>query len=135
VNTEEAKSAAENSYANNLILGALVLLAGVALVNTLVMAVVGRREALRLLRRLGTTDRQLLGMTAWQAVLLGLLGLVLGVAVGAPPLIVLTEAISGSWVPYLTWGPLLAIAAVVMTVIAVSTLGPTACVIARDRDQ
>ena len=135
VNAEEAKSAAENSYANDLILGALVLLAGVALVNTLVMAVVDRREALRLLRRIGTTDRQLLGMTAWHAVLLGLLGLVLGVAVGAPPLIVLTEAISGTWVPYLTWGTLLAIVAVVMTVIGVSTLGPTACALALDRDQ
>jgi hypothetical protein len=30
---------------------------------------------------------------------------------------------------------MLAIAAVVMTVIAVSTLGPTACVLALDRDQ
>jgi ABC-type lipoprotein release transport system permease subunit len=104
-------------------------------VNTLVMAVVDRREALRLLGRLGTTHRQLLETTAWQAVLLGFLGLVLGVAVGAPSLIVITDAISGSWVPYLTWPPVLAIVAVVMTVLAVSTLGPTACVLAWDRDQ
>jgi hypothetical protein len=74
-------------------------------------------------------------MTAWQAILLGSLGLVLGVAVGAPSLIVVTDAISGSWVPYLTWPPLLAIVAVVMTVIAVSTLGPTACVLALDHDR
>jgi putative ABC transport system permease protein len=107
----------------------------VALVNTLVMAVVDRRDSLRLLRRLGTTHRQLLDMTAWHAILLGFLGLVLGVVVGATPLIVLSDAISGSWVPYLTWPPVLAIAAVVMTVIAVSTLGPTACVLALDRDQ
>jgi hypothetical protein len=80
-------------------------------------------------------DRQLLGMTAWHAVLLGFLGLVLGIAVRAPPLIVLTEAISGSWEPYLTWPPLLAIIAVVMTAIGVSTLGPTACVLALNRDQ
>jgi putative ABC transport system permease protein len=135
VNAEEANSTSQGSYANNLILGALVLLAGVALVNTLVMAVVDRREALRLLGRLGTTQRQLLETTAWQAVLLGFLGLVLGVAVGAPSLIVITDAISGSWVPYLTWPPVLAIVAVVMTVLAVSTLGPTACVLALDRDQ
>ena len=135
VNAEEASSAAQNSYANNLILGALVLLTGVALVNTLVMAVVDRRDSLRLLRRLGTTHRQLLDMTAWHAILLGFLGLVLGVVVGATPLIVLSDAISGSWVPYLTWPLMLAIAAVVMTVIAVSTLGPTACVLALDRDQ
>jgi putative ABC transport system permease protein len=134
VNAEEANSAAQNSYASNLLLGVLVLLLGVALVNTLVMAVIDRRESLHLLRRLGTTHRQMLTMTAWQAILLGMLGLVLGVAVGAPSLLVLTEAISGSWVPYLTWPPLLAIVAVVMTVIAVSTLGPTACVLVLDRD-
>jgi putative ABC transport system permease protein len=135
VNAEAADSAAQNSYSSNLLLGILVLLAGVALVNTLVMAVIDRREPLHLLRRLGTTHRQLLTMTAWQAILLGALGLVLGVAVGAPSLIVLTEAISGSWVPYLTWPPLLAIAAVVLAVIGVSTLGPTACVLALDRDR
>jgi putative ABC transport system permease protein len=135
VNAEEAKSVATSSYANNLILGILVLLLGVALVNTLVVAAVDRRESLRLLRRLGTTHRQLLSMTTWQAILLGFLGVVLGFAVGAPSLIVLSEAISGSWVPYLTWPPLLAIVAVVMTVIAVSTLGPTACVLAFDRDR
>jgi hypothetical protein len=60
---------------------------------------------------------------------------VLGVAVGAPPLMVLTEAISGTWVPYLTWPPLLAIVAVVMSVIAASTLGPTAYLLASKRDQ
>jgi putative ABC transport system permease protein len=135
VNAKEASSDATSSYANNLILGFLAVLAGLALVNTLVMAVFDRRESLRLLRRLGTTNRQLLSMTAWQGILLGFLGLVLGVAVGAPSLIVLTEAISGSWVPYLTWPSLVAILSVVMTVIAASTLGPTACVLALDRDR
>jgi putative ABC transport system permease protein len=130
VNAQEAKSGAQNSFASNLILGVLVALLGVALINTLVMAAIDRRESLRLLRRLGTTHGQLLSMTAWQGGLLGFLGLVFGVAVGAPSLIVMTKAVSGSWVPYLTWPPLLAIAAGVMTVIAVSTVGPTACVLA-----
>jgi putative ABC transport system permease protein len=135
VNAEESSSDAQNSYANNLILGVLSVLAGVALVNTLVMAVADRRDSLRLLRRLGTTHRQLITMTAWQAVLLGLLGLVLGAAVGAPSLIVVTEAISGSWMPYLTWHLVLAIAAVVMAVTGASTLAPTACLLAIDRDR
>ena len=135
VNAEEGKEDAEGSYANNLLLGVLALLAGVALVNALVMGVVDRRHSLRLLRRLGTTHRQLLSMTAWQAILVGFLGLVLGAAVGAPSLIVVTEAISGSWVPYLTWPPVLAVVTVVMAVIAVSTLGPTACLLALDSDR
>ena len=135
VNAEETNSDDQNSYASNLILWVLSLLAGVALVNTLVMAVADRRDSLRLLRRLGTTHRQLLTMTAWQAILLGLLGLVFGAAVGAPSLIVVTEAISGSWMPHLTWPPVLAIVAVVMAVIGVSTLAPTACLLALDRDR
>jgi putative ABC transport system permease protein len=135
VNAEESNLDAQGSYANNLTLGVLSLLAGVALVNTLVMAVADRRGSMRLLRRLGTTHRQLLAMTAWQAVLLGLLGLVFGVAVGAPSLIVVTEAISGSWKPYLTWELVLAIGAVVMAVIGASTLVPTACLLAVDRDR
>jgi putative ABC transport system permease protein len=135
VNAEEAKADTQNSYASNLILGVLALLAGVALVNTLVMAVADRRGSLRLLRRLGTSRPQLLTMTAWHALLVGFLGLVLGAAVGAPSLIVVTEAISGSWMPYLTWPPMLAIVAIVMVVIAVSTLGPTAGLLAFDRDQ
>jgi putative ABC transport system permease protein len=135
VNAEEAKADSQNSYASNLILGVLVLLAGVALVNTLVMAVADRRGSLRLLRRLGTSRRQLLTLTAWHALLVGFLGLVLGAAVGAPSLIVVTEAISGSWKPHLTWPPMLAIAAIVMVVIAVSTLGPTAGLLALDRDE
>jgi len=69
------------------------------------------------------------------AILVGFLGLVLGAAVGAPSLIVVTEAISGSWVPYLTWPPVLAVVTVVMAVIAVSTLGPTACLLALDSDR
>jgi putative ABC transport system permease protein len=135
VNAEESNLDAQGSYANNLILGVLSLLAGVALVNTLVMAVADRRDSLRLLGRLGTTHRQLLTMTTWQAVLLGLLGLVFGAAVGAPSLIVVTEAISGSWMPYLTWQLVLAIVVVVMSVIGASTLVPTACLLALDRDR
>ncbi len=135
VNAEEAKADSQNSYASNLILGVLALLAGVALVNTLVMAVADRRSSLRLLRRLGTSRPQLLTLTAWHALLVGFLGLVLGAAVGAPSLIVVTEAISGSWMPYLTWPPMLAIAAIVIVVIAVSTLGPTAGLLALDREE
>jgi putative ABC transport system permease protein len=135
VNAEESNLDAQGSYANNLILGVLSLLAGVALVNTLVMAVADRRDSLRLLRRLGTTHQQLLTITAWQAVLLGLLGLVFGTAVGAPSLIVVTEAISGSWMPYLTWQLVLTIVAVVMAVIGAATLAPTVCLLAMDDDR
>jgi hypothetical protein len=57
----------------------------VALVNTLVMAIVERRGALFLLRRIGATTRQLLSMTIWQTVILDLTGLTLGAAAAPPP--------------------------------------------------
>jgi putative ABC transport system permease protein len=135
VNAEEASLVAQGSYANNLVLGVLALLAGVALVNTLIMAVADRRDSLRLLRRLGTTDRQLLTMTAWHALLVGALGLLLGVAVGAPSLIVVTDVINNSWRPFLTWPPVLVLVGVVMAAVTASTLAPTASLLAVDRDR
>jgi hypothetical protein len=57
----------------------------VALVNTLVMAIVERRGALFLLRRVGATKRQLLSMTIWQTVILDLTGCILGAQQAPPP--------------------------------------------------
>jgi ABC-type lipoprotein release transport system permease subunit len=68
----------------------------VALVNTLVMATVGRRGALFLLRRVGAMTRQLLSMTTWQTVILDLTQLILGVAAGAASVIVVSKQLAGT---------------------------------------
>jgi putative ABC transport system permease protein len=55
VNAQAQAYLAQQSYADQLFLGVIVLLAAVALVNTLVLATVERRGALFLLRRVGAT--------------------------------------------------------------------------------
>lgn len=69
----------------------------VALVNKLVMATVGRRGPLFLLRRAGATTRQLLSMTTWQTAILDLTQLILGVAAGAAPVVVVSKQPAGTW--------------------------------------
>jgi hypothetical protein len=49
LNAQAQLNTAQNSYANNLLIGVIAILAAVTLVNTLVMAIVGRRDSLRLL--------------------------------------------------------------------------------------
>jgi putative ABC transport system permease protein len=118
-------SLAQQSYSDNLYLGVTALLAAVALVNTLVMATVERRGALFLLRRVGATTRQLLSMTIWQTVILDLTGLVLAVAAGATPAIVVSKQLAGTWTPYLTWWPMAVIGATVVGLTIIAILAPT----------
>ncbi|HMK96197.1 MAG TPA: FtsX-like permease family protein, partial [Acidimicrobiales bacterium] len=110
------------SYANNLFLGLVILLSSIALVNPLVMATIDRRGALLLLRRVGATTRQLLSMTFWQTVILDIFGLVLGAAAATASVVAVSKALADTWMPYLTWPPLATIAtvAVGLTVVAIS---------------
>jgi putative ABC transport system permease protein len=97
----------------------------VALVNTLVMAIVERRGALFLLRRVGATTRQLLSMTIWQTVILDLTGLILGAAAGAASVVVVSKQLAGTWMPYPTGPPMAAIGATVIGLTIRSILAPT----------
>ena len=125
VNAQAQASLAQQSYGNNLFLGTILLLASVALVNTLVMATVERRGALFLLRRVGATTRQLLSMTIWQTVILDLTGLILGAAAGAASVAVVSKELAGTWMPYLTWPPMAVIGASVVGLTVVAILAPT----------
>ena len=62
--------------------GALVAGAVVALVLTLATSVRRRRRDLALLKTLGFTPRQLAGAIAWQASVIGVIGVVVGIPVG-----------------------------------------------------
>jgi putative ABC transport system permease protein len=130
VNAQDQQLQAQNSYLNNLILAGIVAMALITVVNTLVTAAVDRRQALRLLRRVGATTRQLLAMAAWEATLIGVTGIVLGVAAGGVTLATMTRAITGGR-PYV---PPAAAAAVITGVLAVTlaaALGPTAALLRR----
>lgn len=125
VNAQAQVYLAQQSYGNELFLGIIVLLAAVALVNTLVMATVERRGALFLLRRVGATTRQLLSMTIWQTVILDLTGIILGVAAGAASAVVVSKQLAGTWMPYLTWPPMAVIGVTVVGLTILAILAPT----------
>jgi putative ABC transport system permease protein len=100
-NEQSAQAAAQNSFANDLILGVLVVLSAVALVNTLVVTTVERRRVLRLLGRVGATRGQVAAVFGWQALFVAGTGLVTGAAAGAVTLLTVTRAITGSWTPFI----------------------------------
>jgi putative ABC transport system permease protein len=126
---------AQSAYANNLLLGVIATLAAVALVNTLIMATVERREPLRLLQRVGATTRQLLSMTGWQTIVLSLTGVTLGAAAGAASVLVVSKVLTGTWAPYLTWPPILVIISAVLALTGLSVFVPIAWILAAPGDR
>jgi putative ABC transport system permease protein len=100
-----AAQAAQDGFANNLILGLVATLAAVALVNTLVVATVERRRALRLLGRVGASRGQVAAAFGWHALFVTVTGVVAGAAAGAVTLVAVTKAATGSWVPFIPLVP------------------------------
>ncbi|HEY8544866.1 MAG TPA: FtsX-like permease family protein, partial [Acidimicrobiales bacterium] len=90
-------------------LGMFGLIAGVAVVNTLVALTVDRRSELRLLQLLGATDRELRRMLAVESALVVAVGLVLAVAAGGLSLVTFSHGVTGSPVPSVPMVRLLAI--------------------------
>jgi putative ABC transport system permease protein len=131
VNAEDQQLQSQTDYLNNLILIAIVLLAAVTVVNTLVMTTVDRRQALALLRRVGATTGQLLRVTAWQSALLAGTGIIAGLAAGGVTLVTMTRALTGSW-PYVPVPAALAITGIVLVLTLAGTLGPTALLLRRE---
>lgn len=132
VNAQAEQLAAQNSYANNLVLGLIAALAGIALVNTLVMATLERRDALRLLQKVGTTNRQLIASAICETFLLAGTGILLGIGAAAAVIAVIAHAITGSWQPYITWQPATVILGLVALLTGLATLAPTIKLISRD---
>lgn len=129
LNAQAQLDSAQTSYANNLLIGVIAMLATVTMVNTLVMATIGRRDSLLLLNRVGATTRQLLSMTGWQTVTLSVTGVVLGIAAGAASVLVITKVLTSAWTPDVTWLPAVIIIAVVLALTVLSVFTPTAWIL------
>jgi putative ABC transport system permease protein len=123
-NAQSAQAAAQNSFANDLILGVLAILSVVALVNTLVVTTLERRRVLRLLGRVGATRGQVAAVFGWQAVFVAGTGLVAGAAAGAVTLLTVTRAITGSWTPFIPLAPAAGLVAVVAALTAGAIMVP-----------
>jgi putative ABC transport system permease protein len=118
-NAQAVQSAAQGSFGNNLILGVIATLAAVSLVNTLVVATLERRRALRLLGRVGATRGQAAAVSGWQALFVIVTGLAAGAAAGTATMLAATRAITGSWTPFIQFAP----AALIAGGVAALTIG------------
>ena len=123
-NAQSAQAAAQNSFANNLILAILAVLSAVALANTLVVTTVERRRALRLLGRVGATRGQVTALFGWHVVFIASTGLVAGAAAGAVTLLTVTRAVTGSWTPFIPLAPAAGLVAAVAAVTAGAVMIP-----------
>lgn len=130
-NAQSVRLTAQTAYVNDLLLWLIGALAAVALVNTLVVATLQRREELVLLARVGATARQLLAATAWQAATVALVGAVLGAGAAAAVVAAVSRALTGSWTPHLPWPSLTLVLGLVVALTALATLVPAARMSAR----
>ncbi|MCD4532862.1 FtsX-like permease family protein [Nocardioides sp. cx-169] len=105
----------------------IVILGYVALsvVNGLVMATLGRRRELTLLRLVGARDRQVRTMTLLESLATGALAVVLGTVVAVPPLIGIALGVSGRPLPTIEPLAYAAIAVGVVVLGVVSVWVPT----------
>ena len=124
-NTQDELVESQTSDANDLLLALVGLLAGVALVNTLVMTAFAGRDELVLLRRVGATVSQLVSMTAWEAAVVTALGTALGAFAAGAAVVGGSRALTGSWTPHLTWPPVALIVGLVMALTASAVVVPT----------
>jgi putative ABC transport system permease protein len=81
----------------------------IAVVNTLTMIGLQRVRELGLLRLVGGTPGQVRSMARWEAVLIVVIGLGVGLAIAAAALLPLSDALTGSMVPYVPLDQLAAI--------------------------
>ncbi|MEV0095013.1 FtsX-like permease family protein [Streptomyces sp. NPDC050738] len=101
-----------NAWANYTMAGVLGGFAAVAAVNTLVMTVLDRRRELGMLRLVGATRRQVMGMLRWEGLMVAAAGIVLGTAIAAATLIPMMRGLTGEapYVPPLVYGSFVAAA-------------------------
>ena len=118
-NAEVAQNTGQNSFGDNVILGAIGALAAVTMINTLAVSTTERRGQLRLLSRIGATTGQLASAFRLQALFITVVGIAAGGAVCAGTLIGLDRAVTGSAVPYIPAVP----AALIVTGVAALTFG------------
>jgi len=123
-NAQAEQAAAQNGFANDLILGVIAALAAVALLNTLAVATIERRRVLRLLGRVGATRRQVAAVFGWHAVFVTVTGLIAGAAARAVTMLTVTRAATGSWVPFIPLGPAAGLVLAVATLTAGAIMIP-----------
>jgi putative ABC transport system permease protein len=97
----EAADRTSNTAINYLALGLIVAFAGIAMVNTLAMAVAGRARELALLRLAGATRRQVLRTLRWETLSVALVATILGTLIAFLTLTAYSSGMTGSSTPHI----------------------------------
>jgi putative ABC transport system permease protein len=97
----------------------------IAVLNTLIMIALRRRRELALLRLTGATTRQVRSMARWEATVIIVVGLGIGLAIAATALLPLAHALTGGLRPYTPAGWLAAILGVSALLALVALAVPT----------
>ncbi|MHC3816668.1 FtsX-like permease family protein [Streptomyces sp. DT9] len=108
--TAQSRDRELNAWANTVMAAVLGGFAAVAAVNTLVMTVLDRRGELTMLRLVGSTRRQVMGMIRWEALLVTVAGAALGTAIALATLIPMMRGLTGEspYIPPALYGSFLA---------------------------
>ncbi|MEE1774243.1 FtsX-like permease family protein [Streptomyces sp. JV185] len=99
-----------NAWANTTMAAVLGGFAAVAAVNTLVMTVLDRRRELTMLRLVGSTRRQVMGMIRWEALLVTVAGAAIGTGIALATLVPMVKGLTGEspYIPPTLYGSFLA---------------------------
>ncbi|MFB6502011.1 ABC transporter permease [Streptomyces sp. NPDC002466] len=99
-----------NAWANTTMASVLGGFAGIAAVNTLVMTVLDRRRELTMLRLVGSTRRQVMGMIRWEALLVTVAGIALGTGIALATLVPMMKGLTGEspYIPPVLYGSFVA---------------------------
>ncbi|MFI6206324.1 FtsX-like permease family protein [Streptomyces sp. NPDC051041] len=94
-----AEDASTGAWINYMLAATIIGYAVISLVNTLVVAASERRGEFALQRLVGATRGQVMRMMTVEALLVAVMGTVLGSAVAAATLVPFALALAGSWLP------------------------------------
>jgi putative ABC transport system permease protein len=100
-----------NSWFGPVFMAMIFAFTSIAVLNTLTMIALRRRRELALLRLVGTTPRQVRAMARWEAALIVVVGVGLGLTIAAVALLPLSHALNGSFRPSVPSAPFVAILA------------------------
>ncbi|MCX4732103.1 FtsX-like permease family protein [Streptomyces sp. NBC_01363] len=99
-----------NAWANTVMAAVLGGFAAVAAINTLVMTVLDRRRELTMLRLVGSTRSQVMGMIRWEALLVTVAGVALGTGIAMATLFPMMKGLTGEspYIPPVLYGSFVA---------------------------
>ncbi|GIG58142.1 ABC transporter permease [Longispora fulva] len=99
VQAAQAEQGSVNAQISLIAMGLVLAFTAIAVVNTLALSVGDRRREFALLRLVGATRRQVLGMLRWESAVVAVIGLVFGTAVSLAVLTGFSVGLTGAASP------------------------------------